>query len=154
MRCHSRDTNETFCSEKPSVAIILRLSEKCPQSDWTNMRSNKVRYGVIKVFLAILACLRKINITQLYSFFGNLRMSLEVILGFRNEIYGLDSVIYGYVRSYEIGVGYARSYTITEGACPRFVTHLAKNGPHNNTGGCIRSDLERYVRKMRDTVYG
>ena len=33
--CHSRDTNETFCSEKPSVAIILRLSEKRPQNDWT-----------------------------------------------------------------------------------------------------------------------
>ena len=33
--CHSRDTNETFCSEKPSVAIILRLSEKWPQNDWT-----------------------------------------------------------------------------------------------------------------------
>ena len=33
--CHSRDTNETFCGEKPSVAIILRLSEKWPQNDWT-----------------------------------------------------------------------------------------------------------------------
>ena len=26
--CHSKENNETFCSEKPSVAIILRLSEK------------------------------------------------------------------------------------------------------------------------------
>ena len=26
--CHSRDTNETFCSEKPSVAIILRYVDK------------------------------------------------------------------------------------------------------------------------------
>ena len=33
--CYSRDTNETFCSEKPHVAIILRLSEKWPQNDWT-----------------------------------------------------------------------------------------------------------------------
>ena len=40
-------------------------------------------------------------------------MFLAVIFCFRNEIYGLDSVIYGYVRL----------YTITEGACPRFVTH-------------------------------
>ena len=118
------------------------------------MRSNKLRYGVIKVFLAILACFRKNNIAHLYSFFGNLRMFLEVLFGFRNDIYGLDSVIYGYVRSNAIGVGYARSYTITVGACPLSVTHLAKNGPYNNTGGCIRSDLERYVRKMSDTVYG
>ena len=27
---------------------------------------------------------------------------------FRNEIYGLDSVIYGYIRSYENCVGYVR----------------------------------------------
>ena len=57
-------------------------------------------------------------------------MFLAVIFVYRNEIYGLDSVIYGYVRSYAIGVGYVRSYTITEGACPRSVTHLAKNGPY------------------------
>ena len=37
--CHSRDTNETFCSEKPSVAIILKLSEKWPQNDWTSIRT-------------------------------------------------------------------------------------------------------------------
>ena len=57
-------------------------------------------------------------------------MFLAVIFGYRNEIYGLDSIIYGYVRSYAVGVGYVRSYTITEGACPRSVTHLAKNGPY------------------------
>ena len=26
--CHSRDTNETLCSERPSVAIILRYTDK------------------------------------------------------------------------------------------------------------------------------
>ena len=57
-------------------------------------------------------------------------MFLAVIFGFKNAIYGLDSVIYGYVRSYAIGVCYVRSYTITERACPRSVTHLAKNGPY------------------------
>ena len=62
--------------------------------------------------------------------FRNLRMFLAVIFGCRNDIYGLDSVIYGYVRSYAIGVGYVRSYTIAEGACPRSVTHLAKNEPY------------------------
>ena len=51
-------------------------------------------------------------------------------MGFRNEIYGRDPVIYGYVWSYAVGVGYVRLYTITEGACPRSVTHLAKNGPY------------------------
>ena len=35
MICHSRDTNEPLCSEKPFVAIILRLSEKWPQNDRT-----------------------------------------------------------------------------------------------------------------------
>ena len=51
-------------------------------------------------------------------------MFLAVIFGFRNEIYGLYSVIYGYVRSYAVGVSYVSS------ACPRSVTHLAKNGPY------------------------
>ena len=41
MICHSRDTPETFCSEKPSVAIILRLSEKWPQNDWTRKSSRQ-----------------------------------------------------------------------------------------------------------------
>ena len=53
-------------------------------------------------------------------------MFLAVIFGFRNEIYGLDSVIYGYVRSYAIGVGYELSYTITAGACPCSVTHASR----------------------------
>ena len=57
-------------------------------------------------------------------------MFLAVMFGFRNEIYGLDSVICGYVRSYAVGVGYVRSYTITEEACPRSVTHFAKNEPY------------------------
>ena len=57
-------------------------------------------------------------------------MFLAVIFGFRNKIYCLDSFIYGYVRSYAIGVDYVRSYIITEGACPLSVTHLAKNGPY------------------------
>ena len=45
---------------------------------------------------------------------------------------------------------------ITEGACPRSVTHLAKNEPYIYPylyGGYIRSDSERYVRKMRDTAW-
>ena len=35
--CQYTDTNEPLCSEKPSVAIILRLSEKLPQDDRTIM---------------------------------------------------------------------------------------------------------------------
>ena len=57
-------------------------------------------------------------------------MFLAVIFGYRNDIYGLDSVIYGYVRSYAVGVGYVRSYKITEEACPRSVTHFAKIEPY------------------------
>ena len=74
-------------------------------------------------------------------------MFLAVLFGFRNEIYGLDSVIYGYVRSYEIGVGYVRSYTITEGDCPRSVTHLAKNGPYISLS--VRAGIYGLIR--RDT---
>ena len=37
-------------------------------------------------------------------------MFLAVTFGFRNEICGLHSVIYGYVRSYAVGVGYVRSF--------------------------------------------
>ena len=46
------------------------------------------------------------NNTQLYSSF---RRFTDISFGFRNETHGLDSVIYGYVRSYAIGVGYVRS---------------------------------------------
>ena len=35
-------------------------------------------------------------------------MFLAIIFGFINEIYRLDSVIYRYVRSYAVGVGYVR----------------------------------------------
>ena len=42
--------------------------------------------------------------------FGDLRMFLAIIFGFRNEIYGFDSVIFGYVRLYTVGVGCERSY--------------------------------------------
>ena len=75
-------------------------------------------------------------------------MFLAVIFGLRNEIYSLDSVIFGYVRSYAIGVGYVRSYTITEGACPRSVTHLAKNGPY--TSLFVRVGIYGLIR--RDTL--
>ena len=37
-------------------------------------------------------------------------MFLAIIFGFINEIYSFDSVIYGYVRLYAIGVGYVRIY--------------------------------------------
>ena len=74
-------------------------------------------------------------------------MFLAVIFGFRNEIYGLDSFIYGYVQSYAIGVGYVRSYTITEGACPCSVTHLAKNGPYISLS--VRAGVYGLIR--RDT---
>ena len=77
------------------------------------MRSNIVRYGLIRYFRQFWHVPEK-NYTQLYIFFGDLRMFLAVIFGYRNEIYGLDSIIYGYVRSYAVGVGYVRSYTITE----------------------------------------
>ena len=53
-----------------------------------------------------------------------------VIFGFKNKIFGLDSVIYGYVRSYTVSFGYVRAYTIIEGACLRSATHLATNGPY------------------------
>ena len=75
-------------------------------------------------------------------------MFLAVIFGFRNEIYGLDSVIYGYARSYAIGVGYVRSYTITEVACPRSVTYLANNGPYISLS--VRAGI--YVLIRRDTL--
>ena len=60
--------------------------------------------------------------------FGDLRMFLAVIFGFRNEIYGFDSVIYVYIRSYTVGNGYVGLYTIIEGDGPRSATHLAING--------------------------
>ena len=74
-------------------------------------------------------------------------MFLAVIFGFRNEIYGLYSVIYEYVRSYAFGVGYVRSYTITEGAYRRSVTHLAKNGPYI----CLSVRAGIYGMIRRDT---
>ena len=72
-------------------------------------------------------------------------MFLPVIFGFRNEIYGLDLVIYGYVRSNAIGVGYVRSYTITEGACPRSVTHVAENGPYISLS--VRAGIYGQIRR-------
>ena len=60
-----------------------------------------------KIFLAILACFRKINNTQLYIFFVDLRKFLVVIFNFKNKLYDPNSV-YGYVRSYTLGVGYVR----------------------------------------------
>ena len=74
-------------------------------------------------------------------------MFLAVIFGFRNEIYGFDSVIYGYVRSYTVGVGYVRSYTIIEGVCPRSATHLATNGPYISLS--VRAGIYGLIR--RDT---
>ena len=46
MICHSRDTNETFCSEKPSVAIILRYIDKMTGLICTGgyIRSDSERY--------------------------------------------------------------------------------------------------------------
>ena len=44
--------------------------------------------------------------------FGDLRMFLAVIFGFRNEIYGFDSVIYAYIRSYTVGNGYVGLYRL------------------------------------------
>ena len=80
--------------------------------------------------------------------FIDLRMFLAVIFGCKNGIYGLDSVIYRYVRSYAILVGYVRSYTITEGACPRSVTHLAKNEPYISLS--VRAGIYGLIR--RDTL--
>ena len=94
------------------------------------MRSNIVRYGLIRYFWQFWHVSEKIITRSCTVLFEDLRMFLAVILGFKNEIYGLHSVIYGYVRSYAIGAGYVRSYTITEGACPRSVIHLAKNEPY------------------------
>ena len=64
-------------------------------------------------------------------------MFLGVVFGFGNKIFGLESFIYDYVRSYTVGVGYVSSYTIIEGL---------------SVWAGIRSVSERYVRKMRDTV--
>ena len=61
--------------------------------------------------------------------FGELRIFLTVVLGFRNKIYSLNSVINGYVRSYTVGLSYVRLYTIIKGACPVSTTHLITNGP-------------------------
>ena len=72
-------------------------------------------------------------------------MFLAVIVGFRNEIYGLDPVIYGYVWSYAVGVGYVRLYMITEGACHRSVTHLAKNGPYISLS--VRAGIYGLIRR-------
>ena len=62
------------------------------------MRSNIVRYGLIGYFLQFWHVSKKKNRSYTV-FFGDLRMFPAVIFGFRNEIYCLDSVIYGYVRS-------------------------------------------------------
>ena len=83
-------------------------------------------------------------------------MFVAVILGFRNEIYGLDLVNHGYTRSYTGGVRYVRSYTMIEGASPRSATHLATNGSCIYPclyGGYIRYVSQRYSRKIRDTVW-
>ena len=57
-------------------------------------------------------------------------MFLAIIFCSKNEINSLDSVIYELCTVIFDRCNYVRSYTITEGACPRSVTHLAKNRPY------------------------
>ena len=65
----------------------------------------------------------------------------------------LFDYLYGYVRSYSVGVVHVRSYTIIEGAFPRSATHLAEDEPYISLSVregvyiCfreIRSQNERY----------
>ena len=85
------------------------------------MQSNIVRFGLIRYFWQFWHVSEKYIMRSCTVFFGDLQMCLAVIFSFRNETYGLNSVIYGNVRSYTVGVGYVHSYTII----PR--TNLATN---------------------------
>ena len=82
--------------------------------------------------------------------FIDLRVSLAVIFGLINEIYGLDSVIYGYVRSYQ-GVSvmhiHIRLFRVLVQA-PQY-TSLQMYLIYSHLYGLVYGLV--YVRKMRDT---
>ena len=87
--------------------------------------------------------------------FGDLRMLLAVIFGFINEIYARlfrPTGIYGHIRSMSVmyvdirllrELVHAPQHTLLP--MDRIIIPIC-------TGGYIRSDSDRYVFKMRDTV--